>query len=52
MIAKLYERLRQMPGSCTIEELARELRVSKTAIRRGLAQLESEGCIAIAREES
>lgn len=48
--AKLYEALR-LAGESTIEELARELRVSKTAIHRALTRLEEDGCVAVLREE-
>lgn len=47
--AKLYEALK-LASASTIEELARELRVSKTAIRRALAKLEEDGCIAVTQQ--
>lgn len=53
MIAKVYAWLRDMKdGSATIEELAHELRMSKTAIRKALAKLEEDGCIAVSKEEA
>ena len=49
--ARLYALLKTQ-GTVRIEELARELRASKTAIRRALTTLEEEGAIAISREEA
>lgn len=50
--SKLYDLLAGQPeGEWTIEELARLLKVSKTAVRKALVTLESDGAIALLKEE-
>lgn len=51
MNAKLYALLARADGAWTIEEVARELRVSKTAVRRALTELHDQGAIALVKEE-
>ena len=45
--AKLLRLLSQRPGEYTIEEVAADLRVSKTAVRQALSDLEEAGAIQV-----
>ena len=45
--AKLLRLLSQRPGEYTIEEVAADLRVSKTAVRQALSDLEEAGAVQV-----
>lgn len=49
--ARLLRLLSQRAGKYTIEEVAADVRVSKTAVRAALAELEDAGCIQIDEED-
>ena len=51
LAARLLTLLMERPGRWYIEEMARDLRASKTAVRRALAELEEAGDIQIDEEE-
>jgi len=49
--ARLLRLLSQRPGQYKIEEIAADVRVSKTAVRAALTELEDAGLIQIDEEE-
>ncbi len=53
VLSRLYRRLQDFPdGDWTLEELARDLRTSKTQTAKALRELEEKGLVALTVEES